>query len=287
LFLLPIRLKDGSKLALELEVICKRNEVRSPFLASFLKLHLDGVEISSSGVLPLQKHMNDPVAKKIATEWGFEYKLAEVRRTTMNSTTRLHLPVDSLVQSELKKFLKLEQILRLNLAENSSDVFTPLDPIYQTENEMKYELAKLLGFAAQQLRRLKIFKFPQNLEAIIPRNPLSAERIFADLAEVKRQQNVIVVDASLKVSNQKLIQVPKRMLQVPFDPPSKGALYSPVFEFTEPEKILCSLRWRVWLTQLTEVSKVIIVTPPLEDQEGNKIYDSHLAAIWAEVKSIA
>lgn len=274
-------------MALELEIICKRNEVRSPFLAAFLKLHLDNVEISSSGVLPLQKHLSDPVAKNIASEWGFEYKVVEVKKTTMNSTTRIHLPVDSFVQSELEKLLKSEQILRIDLAEKPSKMFTPLDPIDKTEHEMKYELAKLLGFGVQQLRRLKIFKFPQNVEAIIPRNPSSAIAIFANLAEVRSQQNFIVIDASLKASNRKYIQVPEVLLQVPLSSPVVGAVYSSIFEFTEPEKILCSLRWRAWLTQLTEVNKVIIVTPPLADQDGNKIYDSHLAAIWAEVKSIA
>lgn len=274
-------------MTLELEIICKRNEVRSPFLASFLKLHLEDVEISSSGVLPLQKHLNDPAAKKIASEWGFEYKVAEVKKTTMHASTRIHLPVDSFVQSELEKLLKPEQILSLDLAEKPSEMFTPLDPIHQTEHKMKHELAKLLGFGVQQLRRLKIFKFPQNVEAIIPRNPLSAITIFADLADVRSQQNIIVIDASLKASNRKWIQVPEDLLRVPLSSPVAGAVYSSIFEFPEPEKILCSLQWRAWLTQLTEVNKVIIVTPPLEDQDGNKIYDSHLAAIWAEVKSIA
>ncbi len=274
-------------MALELEIICKRNEVRSPFLAAFLKLHLDNVEISSSGVLPLQKHLSHPVAKKIASEWGFEYKVAEVKKTTMNSTTRMHLPVDSFVQSKIEKLLKPEQILSLDLGEKPSEIFTPLDPIDKTEHEMKNELAKLLGFGVQQLRQLKIFKFPQNVEAIIPRNPLSARAIFANLAEVRSQQNFIVIDASLKASNRKWIKVPEDLLQVPLSSPVAGAVYSSIFEFAEPEKILCSLWWRAWLTQLTEVNKVIIVTPPLEDQDGNKIYDSHLAAIWAEVKSIA
>ena len=42
-----------------------------------------------------------------------------------------------------------------------------------------------------------------------------------------------------------------------------------------------------WLTQLTKVGEVLIVTPPLEDENGRKIHDSHLAAIWATVKNIA
>jgi hypothetical protein len=104
---------------------------------------------------------------------------------------------------------------------------------------------------------------------------------------MRNKKNIIVVDASLKVSRRKLIQAPKGVIQVLLGTPIAGAVYSSIFEFLEPEKILCSLQWRAWLTQLTEVGKVIIVTPPLEDEEGNQVYDSHLAAIWAEAKNIA
>ena len=271
----------------EIEIVCKRNEVRSPFLSSFLKLHLPDAEMSSSGVLPAQKRTYDGIAKNIGTKWGFEYKASRVKKTRTDATARIYLPVDTFVQAELEKNLKSEQILKLDLAENPSDIFTPVDPYKYSENEMKYELAKLLGFGVQQLRQLKSSKFPQNIEAIIPRNPSSVLRIFAELAEIRNKKNVIVVDASLKGSKQKLIQVPEGVVGALLGHPTPGAIYSSTFEFLEPEKILCSLQWRSWLTQLTEVGKVIIVTPPLEDEDGNKIYDSHLAAIWAETKSIA
>jgi hypothetical protein len=271
----------------EIEIVCKRNEVRSPFLASFLKLHLPDAEMSSSGVLPVQKRMYDHIAKNIAAKWGFEYKAAKVTKVTTHAGTRTHLPVDSFVQSELEQLVKPEQILRLNLAENPLDIFTPLDPYQHAENEMKFELAKLLSFGVQQLRQLKGSGFPQDIEAIIPRNPASTLGIFAELEEMRNKKNIIVVDASLKVSRRKLIQAPEGVIQVLLGTPIPGAVYSSIFEFLEPEKILCSLQWRGWLAQLTEVGKVIIVTPPLEDEEGNKVYDSHLAAIWAEAKNIA
>jgi len=270
-----------------IEVVCKRNEVRSPFLASFLKFHLPETEMSSSGVLTMRKNGYDPLAKNIATEWGFEYKVAEVKNTSKHTDTRIHLPVDSFVQSELEKILNPEQILKLDLAENLPEIFTPLDPIRYTQNEMKYELAKLLGFGVQQVRRLKSYHFPQNIEAIIPRNPASTLGIFAELEKMRNKKNMIVVDASLKESRQQLIQAPKDVLQVLLGTPIPGAVYSSIFEFLEPEKIFCSRQWRGWLTQLTEVGKVIIVTPPLEDERGNKVYDSHLAAIWAEAKNLA
>ena len=243
--------------------------------------------MSSSGVLPAQKRTYDGIAKNIGTKWGFEYKASRVKKTRTDATTRIYLPVDTFVQAELEKNLKSEQILKLDLAENQSQMFTPVDPYQYTENEMKYELAKLLGFGLQQLRRLKISKFPQSIEAIIPKNPSSALTIFAELAEIRNKKNVIVVDASLKGSKQKLIQVPEGVVGALLGQPIPGAIYSSIFELLEPEKILCSLQWRGWLTQLTEVGKVIIVTPPLVDEEGNKIHDSHLAAIWAEAKSIA
>jgi hypothetical protein len=107
------------------------------------------------------------------------------------------------------------------------------------------------------------------------------------LIEARIQNNFILVDASLKVSNQKMIQIRGDVLQIPLGLPIPGAVYSTIFEFPEPEKLLCSLQWRDWLTRLSEVGKVIIVTPPLEDERGNRIYDSHLAAIWAEVKTIS
>jgi protein-tyrosine-phosphatase len=270
----------------EIQIVCKRNEVRSPFLASFLKLHLPDVKLSSSGVLAKKTHTYDLVAKNIAEKWGFEYKEAKVNKTKANVYDRLYLPLDSFVQSELEKLLKTEQILRLNLAGNQSEMLIPLDPYQHTENKMKYELAKLLGFAVQQLRQVKSFQFPQNIEAIIPRNSLSTSGIYFELAEMRNKNQIIVVDASLKVPNQKFIQAPEGVLQPPLGSPIPGAIYSTIFEFPESEKLLCSLRWRDWLTQLTEVAKVFIVTPPLEDENGSQIYDSHLSAIWAEVKNI-
>jgi hypothetical protein len=76
------------------------------------------------------------------------------------------------------------------------------------------------------------------------------------------------------------------MLRVPLDIAQQGGIYSSIFEYPEPEKLLCSLRWRDWLSQLTEFGNVVIITPPLVDEEGNMIHDSHLAAIWAENKKV-
>ena len=284
--LLSTQPKSGSPLAREIEVVCKRNEARSPFLAAFLKLHLPDAEMSSSGVAPTLKSVNNLIAKNIATEWGFEYTVAKVKATSMEVGARLHLPVDPFVQSELEKILTPEKILSLDLGKNSSAIFTPLDPVNCNQNEMKYELAKLLGFGVLQLRQVITAYFPSDIEAIIPQNPSSTLHIFADLQERMIKENLIIVDASLKESNRKLIQVPDGVLHNPLDLPVLGAIYSSVFEYPEPEKLLSSLKWRGWLDQLAALGKVIIVTPPIEDEGGNTVYDSHLAAIWAENKRI-
>lgn len=270
----------------EIEVVCKRNEARSPFLAAFLKVHLPDVKLSSSGVAPTQKNFNNQVARNIATEWGFEYKVAEVKATSMEVGTRLHLPVDSFVQSELQNILAPEQILSLDPTKNSTALFTPLDPVNCNQSEMKHELSKLLAFGVLQLRQVMSSRFPSNIQAIIPQTPSSTPGIFSNLLERRIQENLIVVDASLKESNRSLINAPESVLQVPLGLPSLSAIYSPIFEYPEPEKLLCSLQWRDWLSGLTEIGKVIIVTPPLVDEEGNMIHDSHLAAIWAANKRL-
>ncbi len=270
----------------EIEIVCRRNEARSPFLAAFLSVHLPDVELSSSGVAPTQKSVNNMVVRNIATEWGFDYTVSKVKATSGVAGARLHLPVDSFVQSELQKILTPEQILSLEIEKNSSAVFIPLDPVNCDQNEMKYELSKLLAFGVLQLRQIMTSNFPSNIEAIIPQNPSSTLSIFTDLLDRRIQENLIVVDASLKAPNRKLIKVTDGLLQLPLDLPSKGAIYSSIFEYPEPEKLLCSVRWRDWLSHLTAVGKVIIVTPPLLDEGGNMIHDAHLAAIWAENKRL-
>ncbi len=269
-------------MAQEIEVVCKRNEARSPFLAAFLKLHLPDLKLSSSGVSVTQHKLNDPSAQNIAAEWGFGYHVAKVKATSKEVASRLYLPVDSLVQSELEKTLSPSQILAIDLEKNSSTAFTPLDPVNCNQNEMKIELSKLLGFGVSHVRQFISSQLPLNVEAIIPQNTSSVVTIFSDLLERRSHESLIIVDASLKLSNRKLIQPKAGELLVPLDPPVPGSIYSSIFEFTAPEKLLCSLQWREWLFRLAEISKVIIVSPPLVDEEGNKIHDSHLAAIWAE-----
>jgi hypothetical protein len=273
-------------LAQEIEVVCKRNEARSPFLAAFLNVHLPDVKLSSSGVATNQGSVNNMVARNIATEWGFGYTVSAVEATSGVAGTRLHLPVDTFVQTELQKILAPEQILGLELEKISSEVFEPLDPVNCNQSEMKYELSKLLGFGVLQLRQIMSSQFPSNIEAITPQNPLSSSQIYSKLLERQIRDNLIVVDASLKESNRRLIKAPDGVLQVPLDLPLQGAIYSSIFEFPEAEKVLCSLQWRDWLTQLTGVGKVIIVTPPLVDEEGQGIHDSHLAAIWADKRRL-
>lgn len=273
-------------MAHEIEVVCKRNEARSPFLAAFLKLHLPNVELSSSGVAPNQNRINDEVARNIATEWGFEYTLAKVKPTSSEFASRLHLPVDSFVQSKLEEILNSDQIINLDLVKISSPLFIPQDPVNCNQNEMKFELSKLLGFGVLQMRQIDTCQFPRNIEAIVPRNPSSLLHIYSDLLERRILENLIIVDASLKESNRSLMNTPGGTLYAPLDPPLVGAIYSSIFEYPEAEKLLCSLQWRYWLSQLTEVGKVIIVTPPVVDDEGNMIHDSHLAAIWAEDRTL-
>ncbi len=270
----------------EVEVVCRRNEARSPFLAAFLKVHLPDVKFSSSGVTPNQKSVNNQVASNIAAEWGFEYQVAKVKSTSSEITSLLHLPVDSLVQSELEKILTLEQIIKLNYEKISSHEFIPIDPVDCNQSEMKYELAKLLGFGVLQLRQINCSQFPRNIEAITPQNPSSVSSIYSDLLERRIPDNLIIVDSSLKESNRKLIQAQDGVLHAPLNPPVVGAIYSSIFEFPEPERLLCSLRWRDWLSKLTQIGKVVIVTPPLVDEQGSTIHDSHLAAIWAEGRSV-
>ncbi len=284
--LLSIQLRSGEPLELAIEVVCKRNEARSPFLAAFLNVHLPDVELSSSGVAPTEKSINNQVTRNIATEWGFEYTLSKVKSTSVERNMRLHLPVDSFVQTELQKILTPQQILNLEIEKNTSALFTPLDPVNCDQSEMKYELSKLLGFGVLQLRRIMAHRFPENIQAFMPKNPTSTIHIFSDLLERRNKENLIIVDASLKESNRKLINVPDGVLQMPLDHPLQGAVYSSIYEYPQSEKLLCSLQWRDWLSQLTEVGKVIIVTPPLVDLEGQMVPDAHLAAIWAENKVI-
>lgn len=270
----------------EIQVVCHRNEARSPFLAAFLKLHLPDFELTSSGVAPHQKGRNSLMTCEIANQWGFKFKVANVKRLSSDKNCRLHLPVDSFVQSELEKILTSEKIIKLDFEKIESVVFTPQDPVNCNIAEMKYELSRLLGFGVLQLRQIIKSQFPANIQAIFPRNPTSIFGIYSELLERRISENLIIVDASLKESNRILIRAPDDSLKTLLDLPSEGGIYTPIFEYPEPERLLCSLKWREWLSQLSNLGKVIIVTPPLVDDHENKIHDSHLGAIWAEEKMI-
>jgi protein-tyrosine-phosphatase len=264
-----------------IEIVCQRNQVRSPFLASFLNFHFSETEFKSSGISILSKSVFDLRAQEIAKSWGFEYSRGFSLKFSETQDGQIFLPVDEEIRKYLEANVKSGSILSSNLKSTSSELNIPIDHINSDSERMKYELAKLLGYGVRQVMDILPSPFQSNLTAIIPRSGDSYEDIFHGLLPITRKGEIVVIDACLKRSNFDLMTKIGFNTRQPLTPFEAGIAFSSDHELLESEKLLCSVSWRQWLLNLASFGKVIIVTPPRQDPTGRNIYDSFLAAIWS------
>ena len=264
------------------EVVCRLNQVRSPFLASFLERHFLGNVFTSSGILASKNTRFDSRARGIAIDWGFEYPIRNSLKFSALQNDRVLLPVDHEIREFLIGAVSTGLILNSKLEATSLELNKPLDPLNSDSETLRYELAKLLGYGTRQIFEVLPSPFQPRITAYMPRNADSYKEIFEELLPQVDSGETVVIDAGLKQSNFKVMEkngFNMRHLMMPFE---QGVAYSNVYEVPESEKLFCSPIWKSWLFDLAKNSNVVIVTPPRENLQGRRIFDSFLAAIWSQ-----
>lgn len=266
-----------------IEIVCNKNQVRSPFLASFLKMHFPALQFTSSGVNVVPKALQDLRAQKIASSWGFPYEIDfSVQVEEISESSSRLLPVDLKTYNWLITNFRSPKFLPSSSAIKYTGVDVPLDPIDCNDIELKYELSKLLKFGIGQLREFISTNDQNQILSVTPQTEGLYTKVFEEFLIESKEMNFILIDASLKQSNFKLLTKfglsPLKLFEVP----TPNSVYSSAVEVLESEKVFCSIEWRNWLFSLQRLAKVIIVTPPLIVEGGMQIPDSFLAAIWSD-----
>jgi hypothetical protein len=265
-----------------LEIVCYRNQMRSPFLASFLMSHFESMNITSSGVAVLPKSNYDPLAQLIAKEWGFPYQIRNTSQTVSDSNRKCYLAVDSSIFNKLKLDYSVSCILEPDQSYEVDPFGLPRDPVKLETRELKFELAKLLSYGAKQVNKI-LKNYPKDeISCVIPKIRPNYTAIFGGLQGRLRRHEISIIDASLKYSNFGTLDDLNFPLIEPLQSLEMGKVYSFNKEVREAEKFLCSPNWREWLQSLSQLGNVVIVAPPLFSEEGFPIWDSFLASIWTE-----
>ncbi len=264
-----------------IEVVCKRNLVRSPFLASFLQMHFPDFLFSSSGLDANDELMYDAVAHNVARSWGFPYLMRRSKEFNSKSSGMTYLATDLELKLRIDSLGLVNEVISLK-TESFQDLFQkPIDPVGLNEFEMKQQLARLLFYGVETLWGVEKRSSINRITTLVPKTAKSYEQLFSDIDCGIYGQNIQIVDACLKSTNFLLFKNHGFEAFKYYEAPKIGAAFTIPFETLESEAMLCSLTWRNWLMQLQKHGDVLVISPPLKDSSENLIYDSILASIWS------
>jgi len=263
-----------------IEIVCRLNQARSPFLAAFLKSQFPEFVFTSSGIETEVGVLQSESISLIAKSWGFPYILVESRQLQVLPET-YYFPVDDGIEDSLQDGVPRTQVISQKSFDYSHYVRKPSDPINLDFVDLARELALLISHSVFSLRgivpissqnplllyRIESFLTArQEMEKLVDQNPLS------DYFIVNLCFRSQLVDSSFRESLS-----PDELLSTSGD----SDVFSSKFEKIEPERFYCSSNLRNWLRDRSFEKPIILVVPPLIDTTGGLSVDSILGGIWA------
>jgi len=263
-----------------IEIVCRLNQARSQFLAAFVRNHFPNVVISSSGVDANLYNSTDSKVMGIATSWGFSLLSEKCSKTRYLPDTRYY-PVDDVVENRLQIEGYTDQIISQSSLPIDLIFRKPRDPILISLEKMKIELALLLVMGIHHLRFALNLEYTHPIKLLRLPNKKEDSKFFEDSIDHVLGEHHYIVNANLKD-----IQV-NRNLEAKYSTlplleyRTDSAVFSPKFESLNPEKVLCSTEWRMWLMWLSKQGPVCILTPAVTLSDNSPNLDSILASIWA------
>ena len=271
---------QGDSQMINIEIVCKLNQVRSPFLASFLQTHFPKISFTTSGIKVLESEIQNLEASQIAKQWGFPYFPSSSRKFVFSHES-FYLPVDDEIEHFIKSKFPQANIANQNVIDYNYFIRKPQDPLGLASNDLAYELAILVLHSTYIFRSEFSISPPHDIYIYRINDFQSAEREVINILTANNTLNNFIVNMCWK---DQLIDSYIRDVLLPSDlweDTSHSGVFSSKFEVVDPEKLYCSLNYRLWLFKLARRKPVIIIIPPLLDHKGGLSVDSILGTIWA------
>jgi hypothetical protein len=264
----------------KIEIVCKMNQVRSPFLASFFRIHFPFISLTSSGREANETQLQHFETSKIADSWGFPFTVVQSKRFAPSNTTT-YFPVDLLTEQVLKRELPESQVISPAWIEYSNFIRMPLDPIGFDSAKLRLELGLLLFHATNIFQNILL---PRPRHEIFLYRFTSSKNLEKEILELKRLHskggfflvNLCPKDSVVNSILRENVQAGELL-----GDSNLYNVFSPKFEMVEEERFLCSVEFREWLQELAETKGVILISPPIHTLEGEINLQSVLCGLWA------
>ena len=277
-----------------IHIVCRHNQARSIIGAAAIRKFFPEITVVSSGV---EANPETPIPKsalEIARMWDLEVMeeqstpFLDVHDSIKDSD--LVLAADSYVAEKIRSFNP-----KLNVKEFKDFVQRPelvaVDPVVMDIDGISQELAKSVISSLAAARYL--LGITSNIYTFLPMHEGDLELFRPQLLQICIEQNIVLIDTSLRVSTleswQKLVtnfQVYDERSTLPVIEASlHGVVLVPKYEGLTPERTLASVAWRDWLLQTALVRPVILLSPALINS-SNRTNRMNIDSLWCVVHSL-
>jgi len=268
-----------------IEVVCRLNVARSPFLQAFLSRHFPDIDLSSSGTDVDFPALSDPRVLSLADKWGFSFT-PKMSKKIEGASNHILFPVDGYVRERLSILGFTNRDLVPESTQNSFYLRNPQDPIGLNDSQISFELAILLSYAVHSLRTsLDVPEF-ESIELKAMKSSNFAGEELTELLRMTKARNAYIVNCCFKNNSIHSLLERQENTQDLLSLNEASSVFSSRHEILEAEKFLCSTEWRNWLMDLSRKRPVILISPPFKNSAGNFLLDSVLTGIWATEVSV-
>ncbi len=271
-------------------VICKMNQIRSPFAASLLAAYFPEHHFASAGVFGVTGVPVNDLALQVLEKWGIAStkSISQNLRDLGEDFGEFNL----IITSEPGQKISLSEIADDQRIIDFSDgaiskLFIPIDPIgfYDNRSLFEIELAKVSHCA------LRVFSknfTPISSHRIFIVTPFSADRLEEALTraiEISQDIGGVIIDSDLRAPLREVsdrdIDVEyfdfRNLLAVNISEINKRIILTSQVECLNPEEKLLSFEWRDFVTSILAQTSIVILTAPLRSK-SRSYPDAYLAS---------
>jgi len=256
--------------------------VRSRIIASFLQNRYPQFEIRSFGIEVEPKNRISSSLTREMKKWGLE--IDQTPPTSILTATDFLESSEFIISAdaEISDYLSQKGYSSLNICEFALDKsHVPEDPINFKSDRYFANAAKVLHCASRMVS--KVIENREETVGIVTftstQNGAGAPRVDAILidARLRRISNEINDLETLRLFEEQ--EILDRSLVASLHNGTK--FYSPKFEFREPERVLLSNDWSIFVNSVSKFGPVDVITTPL-GINGRLLWEPYLASIVAE-----
>ena len=259
---------------IKIGLVCKRNLVRSKFLALFLSRSYPNFEFWSAGTNVLEGARFDFDRKLLKK---FDLPIGDQECRSINNLDREEPPALLLVadKSLQRMVRKVYPDTKMILLDEIGELLglQLRDPIGFTSHEFEVEICKYTFAASYAMNQFLELDYvsPHQVEAIIPKRRTSFDNVITQILKAKERKNTIVLHSGIGTttylddSTIKSFPIPMTEL----GSFSKFILENPVakvfhfeYEAINPVAILTSCDWRFNILQIRRQHNVLLYSTP-------------------------